>query len=245
MTTIATQQPNALDATNGGTWTLGSNANVNGTGALKLLHCELTAGGVSSVKHTLTVDGAGGGSVLWGGTALPALVSRTYTFTQPLCGIGPYVYTLDWAWGASCNWVQHTTTGEAIWIPFTRLPNRATIDSVDVWISGSTGAGHSGSLPANPIQASLVYKAPNSESSVSYLGPTADNPGSAGAYDALHILSSTGGGPHTFSSVALAITSNSAFYVMIEGENGANSVADTTAILGVEVNCTCTEVAPG
>lgn len=258
--------PDTLDAVGGGTWTLGTAATINGTanftfgGSGNLICSRPVQFTTSGVEIAVATDVNSGVNVTWLGTSnLPKIGSRSYTLTQPLIpqptpNVGD---TAGIRWNLASavgDWYQ-SDVGAAyeIVFPLTRLPNLAVLDKVRVVIdgAGAGGANHGGTLPATLPKATL-YRRLLTSGTVTTLGAlVTDVPGSAAQYDTLHALAATynlhdgSGDEWTWTGLSESITSNAYHWIVVNGETGANSVANALSVVGIECMFTCTEVGPG
>jgi hypothetical protein len=270
--TVWGQQPRLLDATNGGsytlgtalTWTLGALLTINGASDI-----DFTGSGDLDIDklaqlYNVEFDGQavvnGGVNFEWLGTTnLPKIGTRQYVFTQPLIPMPtPNVGDttgLTWNYASALgDWYQ-SNVGAAyeIAFPLTRLPNQGILRKVRVVVdgAGAGGANHGGTLPATLPKATL-YRRLLTSTSVSTIGAqVTDNPVSAANYDTLHALAVTynlqdgSGDAWTWTGLSELITSNAYHWIVINGETGANSVANALSVMGIECEFDCTWVAPG
>lgn len=261
--TVFAQQIRAFDATNGGSWTLGTAAtiagsaalNLNGSGYLNVARpTAFTTGGVEFDVNSVVNSGR---DLEWLGTTnLPKLGSREYIFAQPM--VPAYHLALTNVWGfdvANGEWNQGDVGGgtapHVLPIPLTRLPHQATMTKCRIIIDGDgngAGGNHGATLPAT-LPTATLYKRTLSVSTGSTVGATqVDVPGSAAQYDTIHAIATSydaGLANWTWEGLSELITSNVNYWVVIVGESGANSVASALAVVGIECAFTCTAVAPG
>jgi hypothetical protein len=113
------------------------------------------------------------------------------------------------------------------------IPPGVTLTDVKVWLVGGTGATHS-AMPATKPKASFYRKTPalgGSDAGATSLlaGPTTDGSANVAAYEVLHVITFTPG---------LVVLTSGRYYVMVEGETGANSVAAALQIVGVSASWT-------
>jgi hypothetical protein len=238
MTTIATQQVRALDIVSGGTWSLGSNATVNGAGDLILNHLELQTGGSSSLQHAVAVEGAG--VVTWAAGLYPALSTRTLDYPQNMGAAVSADAATYWVWdsavGTGGYWIQKDAVAGArvLIVPLARLPQVGTLKSVTMWINGSLGAGgaHAGDIGTAPVM--TVYKRTASSGATSSLGSDAGSTVQA-THDADQTLSVTG------LSHALEVGE---VFVYFSGETGANSKDNSLGIYGISAEVEVDKATP-
>lgn len=116
MTTIATQQPDAWDIVNGGTYTTTGVSVVNATGG----DIDIT------------------GNVEWQNTDLPLLESRTYDYAQTL--LPAWSFSDRWSRASSegVSWNQSDDLPTAtLIIPLTHLPYLASITQMELYLDGN------------------------------------------------------------------------------------------------------------
>lgn len=264
--TVFAQQPRALDATNGGSYTLG-------TALTWTINSLLTIAGTADIDFTGTGDldidklaqlynaefdgqavvNAGVNFEWTGTTNLPKIGSRAYSIAQPLIAIptGNLWTTTPPKWQyyeTSGEWSQadaDNVAGYLIAFPLTRLPNQSTLDKVAVLINGAgVGGGSHGALPANLPQATLYQRSPGS--GVTTLGATVtDTPGTFGNYDTEHVLGTTYPASWTWTGLAEPINFNTQYWIVVKGEYGANHADNALSVVHIECEFTCTEIAPG
>lgn len=218
MTTVAVQQPNALDATNGGTWTLGANATVNGASEMRLNHLRLIAAGSSTFDHAPTLAG----------TLNLGLTSRNIIRAQPMSVID---FGSNWA-QTTTGIITNTPAAGSVGVELTRLANGQTLDNVSVRYKGAAGhAAFPGGAPA-VMPLVTVYKL-NQDGTSTSLGSQSDTSATAGAFEAYHTISAAG--------LAHVIDLTTYRYeVVIASESGANYIAAATC---ARINTSCTVTA--
>ena len=224
MSTITKQQPNALDATLGGSWTLGANATIAGAGEVRLNHLRLSAGGASYVDGNLTMSG----------TTNLKLASRSVLRAQPLrtdIVVAPGSLT----WGAPGNIVdvKAATPGSVWWSPLTRLLHGATMDMVTVVIDPA--GGHGAGKVTHPYFE--VYK---SNFAGNVLVATGDDPTDgqiAGGYEAQHNITAASPIGHVID------LSTYTYWLKLYGEvTGTSAYVANLVWQSCQVSCICTEM---
>lgn len=108
------------------------------------------------------------------------------------------------------------------------LPPGDDILTISVMLNGNLGAGHA-SLPGTMPSVSLVSV--DVAGTQTTIDTVADSSASVGAYDANHLVTLTLGAPET-------IDGGEAYSIVVTGEAGANSVANTLAIRSILVTGT-------
>ncbi len=107
------------------------------------------------------------------------------------------------------------------------LPIKGTIGEVRVNVFGSFASGVHGGLPASMPSFELWRLDPATGASVQVGTTITDASGSVPAYEAAHVLTLTG--------IAQAIE-GLLFYLLIRGEDDGNALADSFAVMGIEVD---------
>lgn len=272
--TVFAQQPSALDATSGGSYTLG-------TALTWTINTLLTLNGTADIDFTGTGDldidklaqlfnaefdgqavvNAGVNFEWLGTTNLPKIGSREYIFTQPLSAF--YLEPLDvdaspvWEFKpASGEYRQLIVTGASNYglaIPITRMPNLGVLKKVRVVVKGSGdgGATHS-SLPGTLPVATLMGRALTTSTADTLGATVTDNPGSAANYDTNHVIATTydahdgSADIWTWTGLNTLISSNYHLWVAIVGEyGGGGATANALSVIGVECAFDCDKVGPG
>lgn len=242
MTTIATQQPNALDAVGGGTWSsLAAGVTINGSAARTWTWggniTQSVAGGIeiaSGGSFDVLSGGAGtinsGGTLTFKGTAnWPLVDSQTIVRS---CDITPVYMTANVATNASGFIADSSTAGEAMWDITHCCPDDATLTAVRVRLAPAVH----GSLPAN-VPTLYVYSVDDAGSGTT-LVTQADTSANVSAYNAIHTISGTG--------ISQTIDRESFQRIMVHviGESGASSQTNLQ-ILNCRAEFTITKLAPG
>ena len=264
----------AIDGYDGGNYTLSSPLVLAGSAELSFNRsgpitvdgsCTFTMNGAGDLdvnRHVAMYDAEFDGQATvnagvdfeWTSTTnLPKIGSREYRFTQPLIAIpqGNLWTTAPPKWSfleTAGEWVQadaDNVAGYVISFPLTRMPNKATLTSVAILIKGAgAGGGSHGALPANLPKATLYRRAPGS-GAVAVGSLVTDNPGTAGNYDTEHCLGSSYPASWTWTGLTEVITYNAYYWVVINGEYGANHADNALSVTHLECAFTCTEIAPG
>ncbi len=224
MTTIATQQVRALDAVNGGSYTLVS---------------TLTADGSSTVTLNWVTVNVGSSSLwTWQGTNLPRIASRTYKRVQPLIAAGTTTFSggSDFSTapvGAllTQNYVDTGGTNDPYClIPLSNLIDLATLTQIDLTI--------------DPVNSSTAAEKPEmtimrgGAGAPVQVGSTVVDGTSGAGYQAEHTIT-TG-----VISVSIDHADELDYYLRIKGESGAGSVAGLV-IRKLVCSFTAVRVTPG
>lgn len=138
-------------------------------------------------------------------------------FSKPTAGNDPIV------------WVQ-SSVADAGGLSF-ELPLQAvgTISRVAVRVDGNGGGFSHGGFPVGTMPRIKLFRTTNDSGLTStQIGSTAiDGSGTVGAYETPHFIEITG--------QSQVISANFGYFVVLEGEAGANSVANALALYWVEV----------
>lgn len=138
---------------------------------------------------------------------------------------------------SAAGWFQHDVgSARQICFPLTLPPGDSIVTCVVRANGAGAGAGHS-SLPAGGDRLLVKIIRVEFDGTVTVEASRADQSASVGAYDISHVITLSSG---TLDSGSLPITVNATdrYYVVIEGEKGANAIADTTTITEVKGTCT-------
>lgn len=261
--TVFAQQPRALDATSGGTYTLGSALTIQGSGAVTFAGAGSVAmdrtfecSGNVTLAATSATEVENGGTLTWlGSTGLPQITSREYVYAQPLIA-KPSQHVIAGYWDFSVingTWTQtNVAAGHSLAIPLTILPYKSTLNKVRVIIDGNYGGGgnHAG-LPGTMPTATLVKRTLTSNGYTNIGAAVTDTPGSFANYDTPHVIYTAydlhdgTADQWTWTALGESIDGDKHFWVVVTGETGANSNASSLAVVGLEASFTCTKVAPG
>lgn len=222
MTTLATQQPRALDATSGGTYA-----------PTALIRLNSGSGG--------NVELGTGFSFKWAGTGssdLPQLGARTIARTIV---VAPFANASSrWSYDFVRQlWVQSdiTSAGQLV-IPFTPQIDRATLDRVEVIVDGNGGGTGHGALPAVMPTAQLWFN--TTAAAATSVGSGTDGSASVAAYEVAHAVVIGPGLAHQ-----ILHSNGRNYFLTVTGEAGANSVANALALCQITAHYIVTEVTPG
>ncbi len=133
------------------------------------------------------------------------------------------------------GWVQKDVSAQfQISFPI-NLPVGDTIVDVTVRVDGGGGVGHS-SLPAGADRLTVSLVQVGTDGAVTTLASRADQSGSVGAYDIPHSVTLTNGALDSGTMPRL-VDDDFTYYVLVAGETGANSIANTTLITSIFGDC--------
>ena len=197
----------------------------------------------------LQVDGnflLGGAGVIDSAAALRSNATECLTINGPTdafrCTLGSAVVQHS---GGAPTWTPETrgrgwrqadvAGGFEVAFPIT-LPVGEDIVSITVAVNGGVGAGHA-SLPAGTDRLRVLLVRTDTAGVATVLAERYDQSASVGVYDADHAVVLASG---SLDGGSLPITTNDlhTYWICIEGEHGANAVANTTvvqAVVGVNV----------
>jgi hypothetical protein len=164
MTTIATQQPDAVDGSAGGTYA----ANITFNGTLTLANEPNLTAATYSFEQPLT---AARDEQDWQG------------YWRYGNATGATAYNAIW-------WQNNVANQYILHIPFVNLPHKCELKTVSCYISGDAQTtARGGALPTLPII--TVYAKTISTGLSASIGTKTDNPADLTAYKAYHILGQT------------------------------------------------------
>lgn len=198
MTTIAANQPKAVDGDGGGTWTPSAPIILNGADALQLTGNLQLGGKVNYTSRTITRSQPY--SMVKNDTLSPA----GWVFTITGAGLS-WFHNSNVAFNSSIHWLQ-------------RLVHNSTIASVKVYVQGAT---HPGSLPTARNTFELIKYNAGVFAAATVIGTLADNSAKA-TYESFHELVI----PITTPPHTIDLSSN--YGIRITPESGANSLAGLT-----------------
>lgn len=259
MTTIATQQPGALDVIGGGTYSaLGANISLAASSSRTFtFHTNVSAiftelaefnGGVQIDATSTVSDGIG---VTWEGatkTNLPKITSRDYSFSIPLV---PQLNSNDRFNFSNTDsaWNQSDVTDAGL-LSFAvgPLPSGQSgwvFRDLLVWVDGAGGSGGAhGGVPATKptIRLRRLQHGTNVAASI---GNATDPETTQPAYDDRHTISIEADGtgamnddPDTSGAV------NSSYYFEFTGEASTNAQANSLHLRGADAILTVTSIGP-
>ena len=215
---VVKQQPNALDATLGGSWTMAGNATIAGAGELRLNHLRLSAGGSSTFDHAPTLSGA----------LNLQLASRSIVRVHSL-RVSDVDTATRWQ-GTATGTLLNTPSAGSCLIDLQRLTNGSTLDTVLVRYKGTGHAAFPGGAPGT-MPLVTVYRY-DQDGAASSLGSASDTSGTEAIYDAAHTIAVAG--------LATVIDLTQYRYaVSIASESGANYQAGAI-VSCLKSSCTVT-----
>jgi len=234
MTTIATQQPDALDATNGGTYTPAGALTIN-PGSAWRIDPNLTFGGTNQIVN---MNGTNARFEIASAAQLPTINHTAYAIVDMNAhGITALGGGSDWTFSTTSGWVQqYVNTGggsdPSFMVPISGpTPQEGALTELRVYYIAPGGSAPSrmgtiqafrmngsGSIVTNSAtQAFTIPQA--SQSSVALSTFTDDNLDHSADPDPM--------------------------YVQITGEGGTSSSAGRLKIVGIRVTYTATILTPG
>ena len=226
---LSVEMGGAAQCESGGQWNVlsGGDIDVANGGTISLSGAIEMATG--SQIHTNT-----GGTITIGN--INNLVVDGLTVLEQWDGVPLFVES---GWGgvvaSSGAFVQtDVSTAHRLWLPL-HLRAGDVLTQCRVRLDGGFGAGHGGGFPPATMPTAEVIRR-NAETGVgtSIAGPTSDSSASAGAYDVPHDL--------TLGSISETSTGQP-YAVIIRGEAGANAIANTLIVCGVEFTITKNRIA--
>lgn len=225
--------------------------NVQNGGELNILGTlglVIEAAGSASVEGTVFVGGGGSVGIVTGGSLIVDTSEQLTINDSPenwLLTLAPHSLSFDAGtlaptWlplPSAAGWFQHdVSSARQICFPLTLPPGDSIVTCVVRANGAGAGAGHS-SLPAGADRLLVKIVRVEFDGAVTVEASRADQSANVGAYDISHVITLASG---SLDSGALPILVNATdrYYVVIEGEKGANAVADTTTITEVKGTCT-------
>lgn len=219
MTTIATQQPDAVDGRLGGTYQLANALTIADNGGSVVL----------------------GTTVEFANADYPILSSRSLSRRQP------FMMVLNaasrWAFAAGLHWFQtDVSSGGPLILALPRLIDSSSLVSVTVRMHGSLHGSPNGDFPATMPELVLARGTDTDTGDTlasKSLSAATDFASTLGNYnDAWNVVLTPA------SPVAIDMSTGREIYVAISGEAGANAAAGL-AVLGVTATFTVTRIRPG
>ena len=231
-TTVWNQQTKAFDAVGGGSWTLGSNATLSGTGIVSLNHLALPSGGSSTVDQDVT----------WQANNWPKLTAREVQRAIALGGPAGNANARFSYEGVSvfAHYQSNITDGGGLVFAINNIIPSSTLKRVVVYANGAlNGAGHGGSPGVFPTTMPTFSLWACTGATATQIGTTrtltaaGDFSSDAANYDTDFSVTVDNGG----ADIDLAIGANQLFsyFIKVTGEYNANSVVGfgITAIIPI------------
>ncbi len=229
LTHLRTQLIVAIDGTNGGTYVLTDQLIFDGGSAVRFVDQDLEilsgarivvsdAGEISmGDSEDLTIDDSTDVFRLSLGSAVALLSGGAATWKPEPRGAG---------------WRQVDVSGGFdVSFPLP-LPVGDTITNIKVVVNGGVGAGHGGAIPSGTDRLRVLLVSVDTAGVATIVASKRDPSASVGAYDASHVITLDSGSLDS-GTLPHLVDDDAVYYVVVEGEAGANAVANTTVVTSI------------